>query len=345
MATAKYDYRKESLVPSADGMTGTRGWAVDACDSIIEALTAPPAAGDPPIAQINESFPGYGAVRCRSTPCNRVAPKSYEIIANYGIPPTGEGWQGGADNVDPLERKPSVTWRTGRIAVPTEIDTYGYPLVNSAGDSRDPAETRYLKVKYLTIIRWEKGYDYERYGKYEDAVNEKDIVIRGSPGDGKVVFRAGEVHCDTIEPAEVYSPDQIILPIAFNFEIIQEWRVNPQSGELTRMRNPWRVLSAFKDKGLTGWASVSGTLKKGDLYYADDSEKVSTEIALDGTGRPIDPNIRVSLDGLTFYTPQSHALYWPDHYITDYSTADLKIIEPRMLIERDFNELDIYKGG
>lgn len=331
---AKYDWKSESLTDSADGPAASREWYVDGTTNIVEALTAPPQSGDPPIAQINESHPNLASLRCRSRLASRNMQQAFKVVASYGIPPSGEWQVLTGDTGDLLSKKPSISWGKGKIPIQTDVDIYGLPLVNSAGDGIE--KTRYLNVKYLTITRYERGYNYPVFRFFENTTNRTDIKVGG------VTFRAGEVYCDGIEPAEAYAPDAPVIPISYAFQIIQEYRI--VNGQYIRMERPWDVLNAYKDQGLSGWANTSSGLKKGDLFWADNGEKITVELAFDGLGHPINKNVKVGLNGSTgtMYTPVGPPKL-PKLNIASYSNADVKIIEPRMIGESDFNGLQIFQ--
>ncbi len=323
-------------------------WGVIDAATASEAFNAPPTGGataaNPPIAKVNESHPDKGAVKCRSRSISRPGLNKWEVTAQYGVPPGGE-WSA-IDGADPINTKPAITWSDGKIAVPSDIDLNGYAFVNSAGDPFEPPPTRYIKVKSLMITRYEKGYDYNKYRPYEETVNASDITI------GNVTFYAGEILCNSIQPSDTYNlePTGILnIPIGYSFDIMRAYR--KIGGQFKRVTHPWLMLQALKDQGTSGWASVGGTPKKGSLYLPHPTDtskvgdKITSDILLDGKGKPIDTTLKVSLDGETPYDPvdaPSSARQWPDSYLAEYSTGQVKIINFAMAYAADFSQLSIF---
>jgi hypothetical protein len=344
-ATAKYDWAAETLTESADGPSANREWFVDGTTNRLEAFNAPPQAGDPAIALYNESHPDSLVLKVRNRTLRRTQLNSWKVVCTYAVAPSGLFPPSGTGG-DPLTIAPTVAWRQGRIPIPSDVDAFGNALVTSVGDALENPPPRYLTVDYLTFTRVEAFFDYQTAYYYRNTINQKDIKV------GKIVLTAGDVFCDTIAPAETFSliPDLPAIPIAYNFQIINEAYSTDGGKTFKKLSFPWRLLNAYKDAGSTAW--VNG--KKGQLVYAKsdgtaptagNTRQIQTPEAYDGAGKPINSGLFVEFDSGTAPVAATSPpkTYIPADYLAPYSTDSLKIIWPQMQFYTDFNALGIFQ--
>jgi hypothetical protein len=299
-ANATEKWSERSLVRSIDGWQASRTWQVVGAASEREAMDAQPLSGNDPIAQINESHPQNGALRVRSQGVRRAGPSLYEVSATYGTPPAGSDTWTTQDKV--LTQAPRAIFRPGLIALPTDRDLRGRPIVNAAGDALTPPQMRNVRVKYLTVTRYEPYWDYLRLAEFEQAWNTKDMR------SGNVIFPAGDVLCESIHPADEIEfkenkSDIANVKMQYNFVIFTDFRVDA-SGNRRRIPFPWATV--LQNVGRRGWYLDPDTGKSqiGELYYKAGGRQINDDVPLDRQGRPINESYKVSPDGENFYTPQ-----------------------------------------
>lgn len=311
-AYSTYDYRSETVTDSVDGKTATCKWQVRNATSTSEALNAIPEPSTRQIAKINESHPEDSFLKCRSVSATRSAAFMFDVTAQYGIPPDGGDWNIGTPT-ETKNKPPLISWNTGVISLPTDTDASGYPYVNSAGTALlNPAPIRYLKVKTLTIVRWEDSYDWDQYSKFEDTMNFDEFTI-----GGQRVYK-GEAHCTTIQPSDSYGPTAKTIPISYTFEILRLYRVLTANTTPLRVTEPWRIMQEYKDQGSEAWATIDGTKKQGVLCYATTGGKVETDKPLSGRGLPLDPNlvVKANLSDSGSTPTEPPQTYWPPSYLS-----------------------------
>lgn len=335
-ATSTYDYRRETFTDSVDGASATEVWQVKDASTPAEALSATPEPNTRPIAKINESHPTRSNLKVRSVAATRTGFKTSDVTATYGVPPGGGDWVI-IKSDDPVQQKPLITWGNGTIPVPTDTDAFGYPYVNSAGCAFNPLPVQYLKVKYLSIVVQKPGYTMAEYEKYEDSVNEDEVIIGGDK------MLPGEVRCTTIQPVEGYTQGATSINVGFNFEILRVRQVLTAGTTPLRIQYPWNIFGRFKDQGSEGWATIDGAKKQGVFCYASTGSRVETDKPLNGSGRPIDPSIKVKANiADTGVSPEdSPGGYWPKGYLAGGDS--LKIITFRQHRTQKFTDLKVLE--
>jgi hypothetical protein len=298
-ANATEKWSERSLVRSIDGWQASRTWQVVGAVDESQAMDAQPLNGNDPIARLNESHPQNGALKVRSVSVRRAGHGVYEVGATYGTPPIGSDTWTTQDKV--LTQAPRATIRPGLMALPTDRDLRGRPIVNAAGDALNPPQMRNVRVKYLTVTRYEPYWDYLRLAEFEQAWNTVDLR------SGNVIFPAGDVLCESIHPAEEIELTERTgstanLKMQYNFVIFTDFTVDA-SGNRRRIPFPWATY--LQNLGHRGWYSDpdSGKSQLGDLYYKANGRQITDDVPLDRQGRPINESYKVSPDGDTFYTP------------------------------------------
>ena len=82
---------------------------------------------------------------------------------------------------EPLDKTPKISWSFATSNEPIDTDTYGDPIVNSAGESFDPPITMDVDDLVLRIEKNQSNYDELQAAEYKNAVNS-DYFWGYAPG-------------------------------------------------------------------------------------------------------------------------------------------------------------------
>ena len=126
----------------------------------------------------------------------------YSYKVNYaqtdsgGVPPDVSNT---ADLLETPPRVESVAWDF--YQEPCERDTHGDPIINSAGDTENPAGSTERSRGVVTISFWAQGYDADNWKPFSGKLNSKPTVV---PGLGLCDTRTARVL--SIRPASGFNP-------------------------------------------------------------------------------------------------------------------------------------------
>jgi hypothetical protein len=289
------------------------------------AFAAAPVTGSAPIAALNSSHPRNIKLIATSRSCSpEGGPLSWKVTVSYAIP-TLTGGGGGSGDPDPLQRPIRISWGESEMTAPIDRDINNKPIVNSAGDPFDPPESRTIKVKRLTIRRFEPFFDLAKAETYEDTINSNEFVAGSGPA--AVTFYPYTVLCASIIATGEYEPTSQFVEMAYSFDIIRGLYNNK-----IRLR-PYSVYKT--DQGTRGWYSDSG-IKLGELFYADGT-KVTQDVPLNN-GVPIDTTIKVTEQLKAPVAPPN--AYFSGKY-EQFSTATMKVMRFDLKRAVDFTGLNL----
>ncbi len=270
--------RGRSLTREITGMqwSATRVWEVYGAANENECFVATALDGSP-IAQLGNSHPQSSLLRVVTVTPAQQEGLFWLVTAQYAIPSDLKGGDSGAAQ-ELLSRKPTLSIRSGKISIAVDRDAKGRPRVNSAGDAFDPPGQRSISVRYFRYVRYEPFPDVDKMDRFENTVNDADLLI-----GGKVAVSKQRLYCDTIEATEDFGPDTLAVPIAYNFILRRSFDDTP---------HPFN--DYIMDIGDRGFYSDSGSATAKLGYFFDATGTQQFNVKLDGTGKPLDPNIKVT---------------------------------------------------
>lgn len=222
MADSSYIWSAERSNKTSRGWQATRAWFVHGATSEGEARVAPPVTGSPPIAQIGESHPESGVLKCESVEAARdKGPYTWTVTAQYAIPETG----GFSTPDDPLTRPARfrVTWES--ISEPFAVDVDGIPIVN--GSNMPFATDPYKEERILvaTITRNEPFFPGQKSITFQDTCNQGGYTLAGvgSFAEGQGLFMP-------IEATSEYEAGAPYVEVQYTFKFRERgWRTRIQN--------------------------------------------------------------------------------------------------------------------
>jgi hypothetical protein len=227
---------------------------------------------------------------------NEGGPTTWRVTFNYTRKDGGAGAAGGDEL---LAKRTRWRWTPGTAGETTDNDLHGNVIANSAGSPFQPKAMREYPTLQLEAYRYVSRFDLPLALRFMGKNNSNGFTIAQF---GRV--EPGQVRCLFIGPTqdfiEVRDGEQPPVEICHRFEI----RNAAVSGEFNDPGFKLRVL----DKSRGGWALVDGKLTPGEFSTKTPTGgyvEVGEEILLDGTGKPIDPEIRIGTKAATVKTPVS----------------------------------------
>lgn len=229
----------------------------------------------------NAPHPENGLLRVQQqNAATPMGPTVWRVRINYAVPAGGDM----TANDNPLLLPPLIRWSPSIDSEPFEVDPYGNPFVNSAGDPYDPSPLRDVACWTLTVTRNQPFFAPAQYGKYLEAINSDQFTIRGAGQN--TAIEPGSMRCVSIAPTGEYTNTAKFVPVSFQF------KVRPNNTQITKQaHDAWDIRLA--DKGLNGWYKDSnGNQQKGRFFRGP--VEVTDPVLLDGTGKPADTAITVT---------------------------------------------------
>jgi hypothetical protein len=141
------------------------------------------------------------------------------VTAEYG--PYSALWAGGGPDQNPLLQPIDVSWSQRTQEVAADVDVYGKPIVNTAGDPYDPPVMKDLIIRVLTVVRNEAAFNLSLVQQYADtqAINS-DAFAGYAPLFAKV---------ESIIPKSVFHQDVgWYYQMTYTFELISP--LSPYAG-------------------------------------------------------------------------------------------------------------------
>jgi hypothetical protein len=261
LATERFSDRRLGIVAGA--WTATRSWIVTGVTDDEAAADATVPHGDPHPLNGNMHVADRTVVRFKG-------PLVYLVTATYRFGDVGGGYSD--PTMEPTQILPDLQEDGG----PSEVDSYKNPVVNSAGNPYDPAAgTIFTQTATFTARKVLPFYDISVAMAVMNHVNAAPFTIANFGTADKY-----QAYCFYYRPAQAYTK---LSPY-----VLVEAKIGVRPGD-----NPWAP--RIVDKGKWGWyfdtefaIEVKGQFcnKAGVLYDSD--------VLLDGTGKPIDPQWYVS---------------------------------------------------
>ena len=226
-----------------------------------------------------------------------VSPGLWRAFVRYTEPKHGGEHPEPSD--DPLDEPPLIAWTDLNREVPYDGDKDGNPIVNSAREAYRQLPVDFVPDFRLTIWKNEPYFDVQLHKEIRLSVNETPLIV------------GGEQLADALEARlMVMQPDGRYLLTTPYVTVRYEWLI------MHRVFAPSNVsphAARKKDVGFRAAASVPNESSLGTdtqlvhLYEANeagDPEKpVSTEVALNGNGQPIDSAYLLGQDNLSPASP------------------------------------------
>ncbi|HEX4796184.1 MAG TPA: hypothetical protein VH370_20510 [Humisphaera sp.] len=187
----------------------------------------------------------------------------------------------GACAQTPLDEPAKILAEAGIEMVPTDIDKDQNAILNSAGDPFDPPQSGAVHTLGLCVRLAVPFYNIQEAIKITDAVNSDPFELRGAGG-----VEPGQCHCRSYKPTEDYTENAPFVWVEYVFEFAEGVE-------------PWQSITF--DEGRNGWyVNLFNETVKGQICY-NDGTPVNQDVRLDGTGKPMDPKMKiVDKDGKTW---------------------------------------------
>jgi hypothetical protein len=177
-------------------------------------------------------------------------------------------------------------WTTGNASEQVDIDAFGYPIVNSAGDRCEPSPTLTITTLHLKIFQWESTFDPIKAMTYQNYVNDNAFVIKDEKLRNVGTVEPGQVLCESISEAQYDEKNDLVL-VEYSFELRKEGF-------------DYRIL----DAGYNGWWQ-DGAVRSSGKFCNSKGELHSGAVRLDGTGKPMEKEMKVRSTGAKAETPMS----------------------------------------
>lgn len=240
--------------------------AVQAWD-VVKAATAIEAIGAVPVTA-GSTHPHDNTLTADPLSAEAQGFKFWKVTANYKA--AGSGGGGGSSGA--VLGRPKLRWTRGTVSGSVDVDAANRPLFNSAGDLFD-GQTREKGERGFIITRVEQSYNLAKADEYEDTINDSTVTLLN-----KYTFAPRTLRLVSYMPAGDIDFDATTIQAEYLFLI---------------RRDTWR--RRLPDRGNRGWYTGDGGTKKKDAFVTDKGQ-ILTDVLLDGTGKPIDPEIRVGPD-------------------------------------------------
>lgn len=291
MAVVTQKWSNRPLAKTPDGYEAELVWEVTGVSTQQEAIAAVGVA-------INTSHPASSSLRCNYISADTPrGPMLWEVRARFATGTFG-------DNTAPLSQPMRLRWRPGNITEPIGKDRVGKPILNSANTAFATNFTKPYSTLYLTVHRNEPFYNIQKALTYRNRVNKDQFNVLNA---GTV--EPGQCMCLDIYPTHDYPAIGTVshVEVAYEFEF--------RDG-----KHPFQPRGV--DQGPTGYYSDGGTVRPGNFTDGDGTTLV-TDVMLDGTGKPIDPGVRVTALGRA---PVAAPIYRGGGVLDpDQSTATAKV--------------------
>lgn len=228
-------------------------------------------------------FVALGGVTARANE----GPQTWIVTVTYVYLAQSKG-----QDADPLARPTRWQIVPSEISVSAELDRYKNLVGNSAGAAADPPFPRNVKVLEIIATRYFPNYSIAYGLQFMNGVNASDVPIKS----------LGTVPAESIMCTFIAPTSEIILEYPQPIEVVHKFQVRgPKiSGDANDPAFRLRMI----DKGFSGWyVGTSGATVQGDFSDPDPENSGryrirSSPTLLDGYGKPIDPNIKIGVNGM-----------------------------------------------
>ena len=157
-------------------------------------------------------------------------PMAMKFRATYEIPVMGIHPD---DKTNPLSARPTIKWDVQYREIPTEYDSDGRFICNSAGFPPSTDRTRRIKIWSLMVTRYEPFFNLGLADTCMNCVNDAPVTI------GPYFFDTGQVYADKICPAADFQEGANYLLMSYCLEFD------------SHAKHPYQLY--LKDTGQYGW--------------------------------------------------------------------------------------------
>jgi len=289
------------------GVAARREWDVTGASNEREAIYAGSVAR---YGERHPRFPDMSVKRVGIT--QQQSTDVYVVEANYDNLPG----RGARPRERQRERPLLMFWSTSLSQTELESDWQGKPFVNSAGTSFPIPIIGTTAQLQLIVKRWEPGYDPRLALKFINRLNKSSFNIAVA-NNRSVTIEERQAKVLRIMPTREYSQDEDLIEIEYGFEFKEDWRV-------------WML-----DRGVyQGRSTDSDSESPQRIREKDTQTPITTPVHLDGTGRPINDDLKRTGDkGVTDRktdddfrrSPSGNAVYMPFrvHELADFGKLAL----------------------
>ncbi len=162
----------------------------------------------------------------------------WEVSVEYG--PYSSLFAGGGPTQNPLLMPIDVSWTLRDHEVVADVDIYGNPIVNTAGDPFDPPIIEDDPRPTLTVVRNEAVFNYDIFAQYRRAINS-DNFAGYAPLMSRVV---------NISPKSVFQQD-----VGWYTQTTYEFEFNPPFSQYSNVNGYRRTVLS---QGMRAISVVSG---------------------------------------------------------------------------------------
>ena len=264
------------------------GWTAQIGYDVSGTKNEADAANDPGLPAINSTHRYNALLRCDGIHPDRPGVNFFRFIASY-VFSNGPLQNSAAGLLDP----PRVSWQDGVTMEPLEKDLDGNPIINSAGDTFNPAPRDEIITEFFTYTRNEPYFDLQTARKYRKSVNSDTVNITGVG-----LFKPGELKICKISPvgdyAVIVGNDQIpFIKVSYQCEI--------RTGKVITLPTVGDVSNGFLlrilDQGKNGVYLDGTTYKTDQIFSPDLSSPVPDNVRLNGKGAPLLRTYKVGKSG------------------------------------------------
>jgi hypothetical protein len=256
----------------------TRVWDVVGATNENDAMTAEPLPGTAKIAGPMESHPQSNLLQVVNHNPVQTGPLNWLITATYDIlQPLSAG------DAALLKVPTKISVNRGHYSIPVDRDArFGIELRNSAGDAFSGNFERPFPETHIRFIRYEPYWDIQRLDPFIHTVNTMNLQI------GRITVNPEQLYCGMIGPAEEYVETAPAIPIAYDFVLRKTFDTTLDAP--LALPKPFQLF--IKDAGRNGWYDDAGTKKPGRICFPK-GLPVDIDVALDGTGKPINKELKI----------------------------------------------------
>lgn len=162
----------------------------------------------------------------------------WTVTVEYG--PYSSLFAGGGPTQNPLLMPIDVSWTLRDHEVVADIDIYGNPIQNTAGDPFDPPIIDDDPRPTMTVVRNEAVFNYSLFAQYRRAINS-DMFAGYNPLQSRVV---------NISPKSIFHQD-----VGWYYQTTYEFEFNPPFSPYSNVNGYRRTVL---NQGIRAISAVSG---------------------------------------------------------------------------------------
>jgi hypothetical protein len=237
------------------------------------------------------------------------------MVASLDYSPAAGSGGGEGSGLEKLKEPPRYKLVIGEASETYDRDIWGNPLTNSAIQPFKTKFTDKVTTIFYVYTRWEPNYNGPQAIAYANKINSDRVEL---PGFGWI------------------EPDQGLIAPPEMLDEINRYDEATQVRYTIELREDG-FRARFLDQGTEGWSTSGGTRVQGPFFTLG-GEQVSTDVLLDGKGKPIHPErYKIGQDALA---PEASANFPPKH-VTVEKTDLAYYLRYDVKKSRPFRALDL----